>query len=51
MKVLLAWRAHDEASDPWSQAVPAGLGWMAASLRAEGHEAAVASFNRLAWKS
>lgn len=51
MKVILAHRCAEEAADRIDAlTVPAGLRWMAASLRAAGHQALVANFSRLGWK-
>ena len=51
MKVILAYRCAEEAADRMDAlTVPAGLRWMAASLRAAGHQAFVANFSRLGWK-
>src|SRR5688572_4667405 len=51
MKVLLAFRCADEvADDPEAAALPAGLPWVAASLRAAGHVPVLVNFSRLGWK-
>jgi len=52
MKVLLAWRAPDDDPDVAAPRVlPAGLPWLAASLRTAGHDATVVNFSRLSWKA
>ncbi len=51
MKVLLAYRAAEElAEDDRATATPAGLRFIAARLRAEGHQPVVANLSRLSWK-
>src|SRR5688572_4017349 len=51
MKVLLAYRCHDEGvDDEVAETLPPGLPWACAALRAAGHDATVANFSRLGWK-